>query len=107
MRKSIPLFRVRFLPLVVFLAASIAACGDSGVDKGDTAGGANTGTAAGTGDGASPGDAVNPAGVNTASVGDNTSIIVNGEALSPETVQQLQQVYPVHVPPGRYWYDAV
>lgn len=107
MRKSAPPFRVPFLPLVVVLAASITACGDSGLQKGDAPVGTNSGTAAGTVDGASQGNAVNPAGVNAASVGDNTSIIVNGEALSPETVRQLQQVYPVNVPPGRYWYDAV
>jgi hypothetical protein len=34
-------------------------------------------------------------------------IVVNGQAVSVETVQQLQQVYPVAIPPGRYWYDAV
>lgn len=35
------------------------------------------------------------------------SIVVNGQTLSAETVQQLQQLYPVAIPPGRYWYDAV
>ena len=44
-----------------------------------------------TGDGASPG----------------TGFVVNGAMLSAETVQQLQQRYPVPVPPGRYWYDAI
>jgi len=34
-------------------------------------------------------------------------IVVNGQALADETVQQLQQVYPVAIPAGRYWYDAV
>lgn len=36
-----------------------------------------------------------------------TSIIVNGAVLSEETVQQLQQIYPVAIPAGRYWYDAI
>jgi hypothetical protein len=34
-------------------------------------------------------------------------IVVNGEVLSDETVHQLQQVYPVAIPAGRYWYDAM
>lgn len=34
-------------------------------------------------------------------------IVVNGVDLPPETVRQLQQVYPVAIPPGRYWYDVV
>jgi hypothetical protein len=37
----------------------------------------------------------------------DTSIIVNGVVLPEETVQQLQQIYPVPIPPGRYWYDAI
>jgi hypothetical protein len=36
-----------------------------------------------------------------------TRIVVNGVALSDETVRQLQQVYPVEIAPGRYWYDVV
>ncbi|HEY6222678.1 MAG TPA: hypothetical protein VIW26_02760, partial [Gemmatimonadales bacterium] len=36
-----------------------------------------------------------------------TDVVVNGEPLSDETIQQLQQVYPVAIPPGRYWYDAM
>ncbi len=38
---------------------------------------------------------------------DDASIVVNGEALPAETVRQLQQIYPVTIAPGRYWYDAV
>ncbi len=34
-------------------------------------------------------------------------IVVNGQALSAETVRQLQQIYPVAIAPGRYWYDPV
>ncbi len=33
--------------------------------------------------------------------------MVNGQALSAETVRQPQQIYPVVIPPGRYWYDAI
>jgi hypothetical protein len=36
-----------------------------------------------------------------------TEIVVNGQALADETVRQLQQLYPVAIPAGRYWYDAV
>jgi hypothetical protein len=36
-----------------------------------------------------------------------TAIVVNGQALADATVQQLQQLYPVAIPAGRYWYDAV
>jgi hypothetical protein len=36
-----------------------------------------------------------------------TGIFVNGAALSVDTVRALQQVYPVAIEPGRYWYDAV
>ena len=38
---------------------------------------------------------------------DQGAIVVNGQALSAETVRQLQQIYPVAIPPGRYWYDAI
>jgi len=37
----------------------------------------------------------------------DTSIIVNGVVLPEESVRQLQQIYPVPIPPGRYWYDAI
>ncbi len=36
-----------------------------------------------------------------------TGIIVNSVPLTAETVQQLQQIYPVPIQPGRYWYDPV
>lgn len=36
-----------------------------------------------------------------------TGIIVNSVPLTVETVRQLQQIYPVPIRPGRYWYDAV
>jgi len=34
-------------------------------------------------------------------------VIVNGVALSAETLTALQRIYPVPIQPGRYWYDAV
>lgn len=37
----------------------------------------------------------------------DSSIVVNGAELSGETIQQLQQLYPVIIPPGRYWYDPI
>ncbi len=41
------------------------------------------------------------------SAAQDTGIVVNGQALSAETVRQLQQIYPVAIAPGRYWYDAI
>jgi hypothetical protein len=38
---------------------------------------------------------------------EQNDIVVNGVALSADTVRALQQVYPVAIAPGRYWYDAV
>jgi hypothetical protein len=34
------------------------------------------------------------------------AIIVNGIALTAETVNALQRLYPVAIAPGRYWYDG-
>ncbi len=42
-----------------------------------------------------------------ASAVQDPSIVVNGQVLSAETVRQLKQIYPVVIPPGRYWYDAI
>ena len=36
-----------------------------------------------------------------------SGIIVNDVELSIEIVQALQQLYPVEIPPGRYWYDRM
>jgi len=36
-----------------------------------------------------------------------TGIIVNSVPLTVDTVRQLQQIYPVPIRPGRYWYDAI
>ena len=35
------------------------------------------------------------------------AVIVNGVALSRETLAALQRLYPVPIVPGRYWYDNV
>ena len=35
------------------------------------------------------------------------AIHVNGQPLSAETVRALQQIYPVAIAPGRYWYDRI
>ena len=35
-----------------------------------------------------------------------SAIIVNGVPLTAETVIALQRLYPVAIPPGRYWYDG-
>jgi hypothetical protein len=99
MRQRVLPFRVQFFSIVVVLTAAVIACAKSPDDKPSS------------GDPATPEVAPSAGGVASAGViaaaGDNTSIIVNGEALTPETVQQLQQVYPVNVPSGRYWYDGV
>ena len=39
--------------------------------------------------------------------GEQTDIVVNGVALSADTVRALQQVYPVAIAPGCFGYDAV
>lgn len=39
--------------------------------------------------------------------GGTTGIVVNGAELSVDTVRALQQVYPVPIAPGRYWYDRI
>ena len=97
-----PVLRVRFLSWSIVLAVSVVACAKSG----DNARNAGSGSVANAGDvAASTGASVSPAVPSNDAA--NASVIVNGEALSPETVQQLQQVYPVNVPPGRYWYDPI
>ena len=37
----------------------------------------------------------------------DSSIVVNGTVLSAEVIRQLQQLSPVPIPPGRYWYDPI
>jgi len=99
MAQRIAPFSVSSFSLLVALTTSVIACSKSRDeqpspgDRASTEYGSSTGGATSTGVGATPGD--------------DASIVVNGVALSAQTVQQLQQVYPVTVPPGRYWYDAV
>ena len=38
---------------------------------------------------------------------ERSGVIVNDVELSVEIVQALQQLYPVEIPPGRYWYDRM
>jgi hypothetical protein len=38
---------------------------------------------------------------------DGKAVVVNGLALPVETLRALQQVYPVPIAPGRYWYDRI
>ena len=37
----------------------------------------------------------------------DSSVVVNGSVLSADVIRQLQQLYPVPIPPGRYWYDPI
>ena len=37
----------------------------------------------------------------------DSTVVVNGTVLSAEVIGQLQQLYPVPIPPGRYWYDPI
>ena len=91
MSQSIASFRVTFVALLV--AASVVACKKDKVDPATAGIAGNAGTVASVGD--------------PQAAGDGTSIVVNGVPLSEETIRQMQQVYPVQVPAGRYWYDAV
>ena len=34
------------------------------------------------------------------------NVVVNGQALAAQTVQQLEAYYKVKIQPGRYWYDS-
>ena len=85
------MIRRHAFPLMVTLVAFGAAC--SKADRKDTVAGDRA-------------TAVMPAG-GSAGTSEAGAIVVNGRALSAETVGQLQRVYPVAIAPGRYWYDAV
>jgi serine/threonine-protein kinase len=41
------------------------------------------------------------------SVAPTSGVIVNAQAVSAQTLRELQKIYPVPVVPGRYWYDPV
>jgi hypothetical protein len=88
-----------FLSLLVASTASVVACTKSNDNKMAPGNPASIDVTANAENVASTGDAQ--------TTGDGTSIVVNGVALSEQTIRQLQQVYPVQVAPGRYWYDAV
>ncbi len=98
MPRSIAPFRIRLIPLLGALIASVTACAKSDGERASVDARVTTGDTS-TGDRVSTGE--------RASVAGDASIVVNGQALSAEAVRQLQQVYPVAIAPGRYWYDAV
>ena len=101
MIRSIAPLRVAFVPLLGVLIVPVTACGKSDGERASVDQVASTGTA--------------HAGASTSLVAtastieriDQGAIVVNGRALSAETVRQLQQIYPVAIPPGRYWYDPI
>jgi hypothetical protein len=104
MPRSIAPFRSQFIPLLGALILSVTACAKSDGER------------ASVDERASTGDTSTVASTNTqertrtgegARGVEDASIVVNGQALSAETVRQLQQIYPVAIAPGRYWYDAV
>jgi len=84
---------IAFIPLLGALIASVTACAKANGEPASTSQRVITGRLASTGERASEVQA--------------PSIVVNGQPLSAETVRQLQQIYPVAIAPGRYWYDAV
>jgi len=107
---SIAPFRVRFIPLLGALSAMVAACAKSegervSVDQVASTSAKSAGTSASLVATASTVERTRvgevPSGV------DQGAIVVNGRALSAETVRQLQQIYPVAISPGRYWYDPI
>lgn len=48
-----------------------------------------------------------PTGAPSSAAASDPGIVVNAAPLTEETLQQLRQLYPVTIEPGRYWYDAV
>jgi hypothetical protein len=101
---------IAFIPLLGALIASVAACAKSESER------ASVDQVASTGDpstGASTSLVANASTVERTRTGEGASgvdqgvIVVNGQTLSAETVRQLQQIYPVAIPSGRYWYDPI
>jgi hypothetical protein len=108
MPRSPSLSRARLIPLVGALIA-VAACAKSGGERARTDNGAAADRTAGADKAAGKEKASAAARASSdegASEGGGASVVVNGEALSEETLQQLQQVYGA-ITPGRYWYDAI
>jgi hypothetical protein len=93
MPRSTALSRIRFIPLLGVLSAAVTACAKSDGAR------ASAGEAGSTSEPASTREPARAA--------EAAGIVVNGQVLSAETVQQLRQIYPVAISPGRYWYDAV
>jgi hypothetical protein len=118
MPRNIARSRVLFIPLLGALIA-VAACANAGGDRagaGQSAGAdpsASADGSAGAGQRAATDKAAGKDKASTdegAAAGEQASqgasVVVNGQALSAETLQQLQQVYGA-IAPGRYWYDAI
>ena len=93
MTRLIAPIRVGFLPLMGALIALVTACAKS---EGERASVDQVASATSLVANASAVEQI-----------DQGAIVVNGQALSAETVRQLQQIYPVAIPPGRYWYDPI
>jgi hypothetical protein len=101
---------VAFIPLLGVLIASATACAKSESARASVGQVASTNA---TSTGASTSPVANASTVERTRTGavasgvDQGAIVVNGQALSAETVRQLQLIYPVAIAPGRYWYDVV
>ena len=91
MGQRIELPRRLLVSAFIGLAMVAGACGKPGANQANTADSVSAETPAGA----------------TSLASLDTSIIVNGVVLSADVVEQLQQLYPVPIAPGRYWYDAV
>lgn len=101
MIRSIAPLRGGFVPLLGVLLVPVTACAKP---DGDRASVDQVASNSATSTGASTSLVAN---ASTVEQVDQGAIVVNGQALSAETVRQLQQIYPVAIPPGRYWYDPI
>ena len=101
MIRSIAPLRSGFVPLLGVLLVPVTACTKS---EGERASVDQVASTSATSTGASTSLVAN---ASTGEQIDQGAIVVNGQALSAETVRQLQQIYPVAIPPGRYWYDPI
>ncbi|MGQ0648139.1 MAG: hypothetical protein ACT4P7_11245 [Gemmatimonadaceae bacterium] len=93
MPQNIARSRVRLILLLSALVASVETCAKSDGERASGEARESTDERATTDE--------------RTSVVEAASIVVNGVALSAWTVRQLQQVYPVAIAPGRYWYDPI
>jgi len=90
-------------PLLVALMAAAKSDGErASVDQPSAAGVSQTAS----GDPYAPVNQLASTGAGAGTAQD-PGIAVNGQVLSAETVRQLKQIYPVVIPSGRYWYDAI